>query len=255
MLNKNSKQPTSWEPVQQWYQSIVEDEGHYFHRQIILPGVLKLLGNQIDSVLDLACGSGVLANHLPPNVNYLGVDISPSFIKSAQQKDKNNRHEYVVADVVKPLKLQKHDFTHAVMILAAQNLDQPKLAFKNAAKYLATGAHFILVINHPCFRIPRQSSWGIDANSKTQYRRIDRYLSEMKIPIHAHPSKKEASTSTLSFHHPLSSFVNWLFEAGFATEVMEEWCSDKQSTGKNAKMENRSRSEFPLFLAIRAIKL
>jgi ubiquinone/menaquinone biosynthesis C-methylase UbiE len=255
MLNKQPKQSTSWEPVEKWYRSIVDDEGHYFHRQIILPGVLKLMGKEIRSVLDLACGSGVLANHLPANAAYLGVDISPTFIKTAQQKDTDNQHNYLVADVTKPLKLKKQDFTHATLILAAQNLDQPKAAFQNAANHLAAGAHFTLVLNHPCFRIPRQSSWGVDATNKVQYRRIDRYLSEMKIPIHAHPSKKEASASTLSFHHPLSSFVNWLFETGFVVETIEEWCSDKQSTGKNAKMEDRSRAEIPLFLAIHARKL
>jgi len=254
MMNKKTKkQPTSWEPVEKWYQSIVEDEGHYFHRQIILPGVIKLLGKP-SSILDLACGSGVLAQHLPADVEYLGIDISPSFIKAAKQKDNNKLHEYLVADVTNPLKLNKQDFTHAALILAAQNLDQPKIAFQNAAKHLIKGAKFIVVINHPCFRIPRQSSWGVDQTKMIQYRRIDRYLSTMKIPIHAHPSKGDLSPATLSFHYPLSSFVQWLFETGFTVELMEEWCSDKESTGKNAKMENRSRSEIPLFLAIRAIK-
>jgi hypothetical protein len=33
---------------------------------------------------------------------------------------------------------------------------------------------------------------------------------------------------------------------------MEEWISDKQSSGKFAKMENRSREEIPLFLLLQA---
>jgi len=35
---------------------------------------------------------------------------------------------------------------------------------------------------------------------------------------------------------------------------MEEWISDKKSTGAKARMENRSREEFPLFLALLAQK-
>jgi len=36
---------------------------------------------------------------------------------------------------------------------------------------------------------------------------------------------------------------------------LEEWTSDKVSAGKSARAENRARSEFPLFLAIKAVKI
>jgi hypothetical protein len=111
------------------------------------------------------------------------------------------------------------------------------------------------VLNHPCFRIPRQSSWGVDLEKKIQYRRIDRYFSSMKIPIQSHPSKGAQSSHTSSFHHSLSRYVQWLKQTGFVIETMDEWCSDKKSTGKHAKMEDTSRAEFPLFLAIVAKKL
>jgi hypothetical protein len=113
----------------------------------------------------------------------------------------------------------------------------------------------VIVLNHPCFRIPRQSSWKVDLENNTQFRRIDRYMSPMKIPIQAHPSKGASSASTLSFHYPLSAYIQWLNACGFVLESMEEWCSDKTSIGKNAKMENRCREEFPLFLALKAKKI
>src|ERR1700722_14263986 len=130
---KNEKNTsTSWEPVEKWYQSIVQDDGHYYHRQIILPGVLKMLG-EVGSLLDLACGSGILAKRLSPDIEYLGIDLSASFIKAAKKNDAAPLHQYQVGDITKPLKLQKQDFTHATLILAAQNIEQPKLAFINAA--------------------------------------------------------------------------------------------------------------------------
>jgi ubiquinone/menaquinone biosynthesis C-methylase UbiE len=251
---KHENKKTSWEPVEQWYKSIVKDEGHYFHQRIILPGILRLAGN-IDSILDLACGNGVLAAHLPNDVEYVGVDISPSLIKAASHRDKQPNHTYLVGDVTKTLNVKKHDFSLATIILAAQNLQQPALAFQNAFKHLTKGGKLIIVLNHPCFRVPRQSSWGVDETKKIQYRRIDRYYSTLEVPIQAHPGKGEKSPFTWSFHHPLAHFINWLFECGFSTEVMEEWCSDKESIGKNSKMENNSRKEIPLFLAIRAVKL
>jgi len=36
---------------------------------------------------------------------------------------------------------------------------------------------------------------------------------------------------------------------------LEEWTSDKVSFGKSARSENRARREFPLFLAIKAVKI
>ncbi|MFS8563077.1 MAG: hypothetical protein LVR00_01585 [Rhabdochlamydiaceae bacterium] len=126
---------------------------------------------------------------------------------------------------------------------------------KNAHLLLKPQGKLLIVLNHPCFRIPRQSSWGVDEPKKLQYRRIDRYLSPLKIPIQTHPGKQHDSQETWSFHHPLSDYTRWLQEAGFTIEIIEEWISDKTSTGGHAKMENRSRAEFPLFLAILACKL
>jgi hypothetical protein len=34
----------------------------------------------------------------------------------------------------------------------------------------------VLLLTHPCFRVPRQSGWGWDEQRKLQYRRVDRYL-------------------------------------------------------------------------------
>ena len=99
-----------------------------------------------------------------------------------------------------------------------------------------------------------QSSWKIDPENKIQYRRIDKYMSPMKIPIQTQPSKGVQSTQTFSFHHPLSDYSRWLKDAGFVISMIEEWCSDKESDGGAAKMENRSRAEIPLFMAIVAHK-
>jgi SAM-dependent methyltransferase len=251
------KKTTSWEPVEKWYQSAVGDEGHYYHQQVVIPGVLKLcdFGQTPNaSLLDLACGSGVLARHLPDSIDYIGIDLAPSLIKAAKSADKCKNHLYLIADATQPLSLKKCDFSHAAIVLAVQNIEMPRLIFANAAKHLASNGRLVIAMNHPCFRIPRQSSWKVDEAQKIQYRRIDRYSSSLQIPIQAHPSKGQQSPTTFSFHYPLSAYSRWLYEEGFIIELIEEWHSNKVSTGKMAKMENRSRSEIPLFLAICAKK-
>lgn len=254
-MARSSPPNTSWEDVSTWYDSLTSEEGHYYHQNLIIPYLLKLLELKKDSsLLDLACGQGVLERALPHEVTYVGVDLSPHLIAQAKKWIKRKNAHFYVGDITKPLPLKKQTFTHATCILAIQNIHDPYLVFKEAHPYLEEGALFVIVMNHPCFRIPRQSSWGIDEEKKLQYRRIDAYMSPLKIPIKAHPSQKEKSQQSLSFHFPLSTYLNFLYKAGFHTLGMEEWTSPKISTGKKARMENRARLEFPLFLALIAEK-
>lgn len=255
-MKRNS--PTSWQNVGKWYNENVGEEGHFYHQSIIIPHVLKLLNfpkDEPSSLLDLACGQGVLSRHLPPYVSYIGIDAASSLIKAAKQYTPPSNHQFIQGDVTAKLTVPHSPFTHATLILALQNIESPLSVFQNASRLLKTGSPFIIVMNHPCFRIPRQSSWKVDAEQKIQYRRIDRYMSPMQIPIQTHPGKGKDSPQTLSFHHPLSSYTTWLNEAGFVIELIEEWCSTKVSEGGAAKMENRSRNEIPLFMAIKAKKI
>lgn len=243
---------TSWETISNWYDRAVGEKGHYFHEHVILPRLVPLLESPNAKVLELGCGQGVLARALPKGTAYCGIDISPSLIASAKQ-GASPKHKFLCADATKNPTGVEAGFTHAVFLLSMQNIEEPVAALTFAAEHLAPGGRCVLVINHPCFRIPRQSSWQLDEKNKILYRRLDRYLSPLKIPIAAHPSKKDSAV-TWSFHHSLSEISSWLKKAGFLIEEIQEWCSDKSSEGKGAKMENRARDEFPLFLTLVAKK-
>ena len=249
---------TSWETSSNWYDKIVGQKGHYYHQQVIIPSVLRLLEMEKKSnpyILDLACGQGILARHLPKGMKYLGIDASESLIETAKKYEPKSPHQFFVHDLTHPLDLPYKEFSHATCILALQNLTNPLPLLRTAFSHLRKTALMIIVLNHPCFRIPRQSSWEIDEQKKLQYRRIDRYMSPLKIPIQTQPSHQEHSEQTWSFHHPLSYFTAQLKQTGFVLDQIEEWCSDKKSTGKYATMENRSRQEFPLFMTLVARKL
>lgn len=246
---------TSWNHVGQRYDKLVGDKGQYYHEHLILPKTITLLGLHSDSsLLDLACGQGVLARRIPKYLQYQGVDAASFLIKKAQEYDHNPNHRFVVGDITKTLPISKRDFSHATIILALQNIEFPQKALAIATQYIASNGVLVLVINHPCFRIPRQSGWGIDEQNKLQYRRINRYLSPMSIPIDMNPGERSHTFQTWSFHFPLQDLSAYLKENDFVIEKIEEWSSDKESVGRAAKMENRGRSEIPLFMAIRARK-
>lgn len=241
----------NWDASESWYTAVVGEKGHYYHQTVILPGVLNLLG-KFKSLLDVGCGQGVLARHLPKGVNYVGVDQSKALIQSA--KKMTQQGQFFVADACEPLPLENQSFERATFIMSLQNMEKGSHAIANASKHLSTNGKLILVLNHPCFRIPRQSGWGIEEKKKLQFRKIESYMSAQKIPILTNPGKKEESDTTYSYHHNLSDLFSWLKSANLLIETVEEWCSDKKSEGKNAKMEDRARKEFPLFMALVGVK-
>ncbi|MDJ0652074.1 MAG: class I SAM-dependent methyltransferase [Simkaniaceae bacterium] len=242
------KEDAAWAQVSKWYDEIVSKGGHTYHKGVIFPELKKWYSfKKTDAILDLGCGQGILAREFSKEADYLGIDVAKPLIQKAKGYSK---HRFIVGNVTKPLNLEKKDFSHVFIILALQNMEDGEIAIRNGAKHLRTGGKLILILNHPCFRLPRQSSWAVDDGKKLQYRRIDRYCSPMKIPIQMHPSKKERSEKTFSYHHPISTYVEWMVKSGLVITKVEEWCSHKSSIGKWAKMENRARKEFPLFLAL-----
>lgn len=252
-MSKKKAPYNSWQKVSKWYGKITTGEGHYYHRNLIIPNVLRLLNlNSKSKVLDLGAGSGILGRSLDSSIKYVGVDLSNSLIQAAMKQDKSANHKYLVNDASN-LTITDSDFTDLVFILSLQNMKDAEKAIKNAIGHLKAQGKLLLVINHPAFRIPRQSSWAIDTNNKMEYRRINKYMSNMEIPINMNPSDKN-SELTWSYHFPISVISNMLTTNGMLIKSIEEWTSDKQSVGTASKMENAARNEFPLFMAILAIQ-
>jgi ubiquinone/menaquinone biosynthesis C-methylase UbiE len=256
MNNRSGQRDTSWQSVHRWYNKTVGSEGSFYHKEVVLPGTMRLLDiKPSDSILDLACGQGVLERKIPKVNTYVGLDLAPGLLDQAQKQAGTTKHTFKTQDVSKPFQLKGHIFTKATIILGLQNLESPKNLFINASKHLDKGGQFLIVINHPYFRIPRQTSWSIDPKNKLQSRLVSHYMSPLKIPINMNPSRGSQGKLTWSFHFSLQDYTKFLSESGFQIKLIEEWTSPKESQGKFRKMENHSRDEFPLFMAILAQKV
>lgn len=246
---------SSWDAAEKWYSGCVGEKGHYYHQSVVLPNALRMLNlAKQSSLLDLGCGQGILARQIPDSIEYFGVDLSEKLITEAKRITKRKNCTFCVGDATaKKLPLVKNDFDRAACILALQNMQNGEGAIRSAARHLRQGGELLLVLNHPCFRIPRQSSWGIDEKASLQYRRMNVYMSPMNIPLQINPGKGEKSEIFHSYHHPLSDYMRWLSKAGFVIHALEEWISDKKSEGARKRMEDRARREIPLFLTLGAI--
>ena len=252
----HSKTATSWQQSSRWYNQSQGLGGSYYYEKIVLPKTLALLELKPNfRILDLGCGQGILERALSKENLYLGIDLAKDLIKYAIEHRLASNHQFVVGDITKPLPIASGLlYDKIVVILVMQNLAGLAGLFANISQHLIDKGAAVIILNHPYFRIPRQSSWQIDEANKIQYRRINRYQTDMKVPIVMNPGQKEAKKITWSFHYPLWQISQAIFDHGLVIDKIEEWVSDKTSVGKAAKMENLARHEFPLFMALRIVK-
>ena len=247
--------PTLWDQASRWYDSLVGMSGSDYHQTILMPGVLKMLELKAGRrVLDLACGQGVFSRFLfDEKIRSEGLDSSADLLQIARSRSENSI-TYHLGDAGDSKILDDRQFDGVACLLAVQNMEKIGAVFQNVARWLKPGGKFVMVLTHPCFRMPRQTHWGWDADKKIEYRRIDRYANEMKIPILT-PPFIDKDNFTVTYHRPLQSYFSALLKAGLCVDSLEEWMSNKESEpGKRSRAENRARKEVPLFMAIRAVQ-
>jgi ubiquinone/menaquinone biosynthesis C-methylase UbiE len=245
--------------VANWYDRLIGDEGSDYHQHVILPAALRLLAPQPgEQLLDLCCGQGVLARALLESDPKLvvGVDASPKLIAAAKARGgRDPRLRYVVRDARRLGDLASGQFDAAACIMAVHDLEGIDELFAELSRALRPGGRAVIIMLHPCFRVPRQSEWGWDDAKKTCYRRIDRYASPLRIPIATHPGR-DPRQHTIFYHRPLADYINALGRAGLAITACEELLTHRQSApGSHSRGENRAAQEFPLFLALTAIRI
>ncbi len=252
---KKAPKDTSWGGVAEWYDAMVEGPGGSFQTDLILPNLgrrMKIAKG--DTVVDIACGQGFFCRaFFTAGATVIGADIAPELIAIATKKSPDISYHVAPSDKLNMLADGCAD--KITIISAIQNIERLNGTMAEAARLLAPKGRLYIVMNHPCFRVPKMSSWGWDEQFKVQYRRIDAYLGERKAAMQMHPGS-DPSDMTVTFHRPLQSYVKALEKAGLAVCGLEEWNSHKVSdSGPRAAAENEARKQIPLFLFLEACKV
>ena len=159
--NSKSSSITLWDQASRWYDSLVGTQGTGFQKDIIMPGAVKMLrAKKGDRILDLACGQGVFSRFLSrKGMRVEGLDSSVELINYAKSRS-NSSIRFHVGDVTDPKNFVKDRFDGMACLMAIQNIENLQALFNNAALGLKSQGHFVAVMTHPCFRIPRQTHWG-----------------------------------------------------------------------------------------------
>ncbi len=260
---------TSWGRAAKWYEKLLGEEGTY-QRDVILPNLLRVLDiKKGEKMVDVGCGPGFFAcEFFRLGARVIGADVSKAMIDVAREHSPKEILYYISPS---------HDLSFVssgsadkiTIVLALQNIDRFAETLLECNRILKPDGGLFVVLNHPAFRVPKESSWGWDPSTPlprqdsgrvgtiakgVQYRRIDAYLSEAKVKIQMHPGDAP-DDFTLSFHRPMQVYMKGFRKAGFLIETMEEWISNKKSQpGPRARAEDRARKEIPLFLLLVAVK-
>ena len=249
---------TSWERVATWYDGWVGDRGSAYHRELAIPAVLDLLQPQPgEAILDVGGGQGVLAPYLvEAGASVTVVDASAKLISAAKRRHRSVKGaRFLVGDArrlpaVSGLAGGGHDA--ATLMLSIQDMDPLEEVVRGVSWALGPRSRVVLLMTHPAFRQPRHSGWGVDEGRKLTYRRIDAYLGEMAVPM----KSLAGGLPTRSFHRPISTYVNALAEAGFATDAMLEIpdLPPDRRPGRASRGDARAAAEIPIFLGLRAVR-
>ena len=243
---------SSWETVASWYDGWVGERGSRYHQAAAIPAVLDLLRPERgEEILDVGAGQGVLAPFVAGRrARYTGVDASATLIDLARRR--HGRHgRFFVGDaraLASATGVTRAGYDAAVFLLSIQDMDplEPILASLDWA--LRPASRIVLLMTHPAFRQPRHAGWGFDAGRKLTFRRVDAYLGEMAVPM-----KEIGAARTVSFHRPISSYINGLASIGFATDAMVELPDLPEGVRpRGRRPADRADAEIPLFLGIRA---
>jgi ubiquinone/menaquinone biosynthesis C-methylase UbiE len=260
-VRKNeSEGEKGWDGVAGWYDKLVGADGSDYHQHVILPAVMDLLAvGKGDSVVDVCCGQGVLVRHLLKDgaSKVLGVDASGKLVGAARQRYGEEKNvSFLRADACAEGEWADGSFDAAACVMAVHDVPDAEGLMANLSASLKPGGRAVVVMMHPCFRIPKESHWGWDGDQKVQFRRLDKYGKSLEIGIQTRPGLG-TDEGTIFYHRPLAEVISPMGKAGLGVVECVELFSHRRSQGGGpfSQAEHLAAAEFPLFIALKAVKL
>lgn len=220
--------PTPWDAMAAWLDDKHKDGGDLWHRALIDPAVLRLLGAVAGArVLEIACGNGYLARKLARSgARVTAIDASAGLIALAQQREARDPLgvTYHVADAAHLDMLPDAAFDAAVCNMALMDIEDAEGAMRQAARVLTAGGRFIASLSHPCFDVPNASAWVVERMgfAVTVWRKVSRYREVFQGWCPWRLSESEGCHQTPAYHRPLSWYFSALRGSGLTVTALEE---------------------------------
>jgi ubiquinone/menaquinone biosynthesis C-methylase UbiE len=255
---------SDWEELSDWYDRKQGDTGDLWHRELIDPGLLRVLGDcRGKDVLDLGCGNGYLARRLARSgARVTAVDSSPRMIANAQAHDPTNslKVKYVHSNARKLDGITDASFDLVFANMSLMDIEDAEGAIGSVSRVLRKAGRFVASISHPCFDIGSNSGWLVDKptfETRKVYRKVRGYRTPFSENI---PWRVDNGIRyTLGFHRPLNWYARVFHSNGLAITAMEEPEPTQafiEAEGENrADLDGLGFLEVPLHLVFEAVKL
>jgi ubiquinone/menaquinone biosynthesis C-methylase UbiE len=158
---------SGWDEMADWWDKQLGDEGDLWHRTLIDPPLLRLVGEVSGMrVLDLACGNGYLSRRFArQGAVVTGVDANAPIIERARAREAQESLgiSYHVSDAARLEVLEDGSFDLVVSNMALMDIENAAGAIQEVSRVLRPKGRFVASLSHPCFDKVNTSGWDIEA--------------------------------------------------------------------------------------------
>ena len=222
----------TWEKNAAWWDDYIGAEGNAFHRELIAPAQIRLLGlGTGERVLDIACGNGQFAREMARNgASVVAFDFSETFIERAKQHSETEGItgiDYRVVDATDEAQLRSlgdRDFDGAVCTMALMDIPTIEPLLTTLPSLLRPGGRFVFSVMHPCF-----NSMGAPLLAEEDVREgelVTKYAVKVESYLDVPPQRGVGIVGQpephIYFHRPLHELLSVCFQAGFVMDGIEE---------------------------------
>lgn len=205
----------AWNRWSDQYYSITGDEGDFYDKHLIMPSMLRLVGDLNGArLLELGCGMGVFARELAQRgAKVTGVDLTESMLAKAIEFERAEPMgiDYHLCDAAAIDQFADASFDVVTCNMAIMCVQDYTGAFAHAYRVLRPGGRFAVSIMHPCFHTPG-SGWIRTAQPKpgepAQHWAVDHYF--------------ERRPQESWFHRTLADYFGAAMETGFIITGVDE---------------------------------
>jgi len=254
----NEEGRAMWDTKAAFWDELMGEEGNRFHRELIGPAVEALLDLRAgERVLDVACGSGMLARRMASlGAAVTAVDFSAELLKRAQARGQSGGTaiRYLQADATDEEALAAFGegmFDALTCTMALMDMPEIGPLYRAARRLLKPDGRFVFATMHPAFNSnnPVFTAELADVDGElllTNALKISRY---MDIPPEKGMGAKNEPSPHYYYHRPLHELLGEAFTAGLVLDGLIEAAFDPEKVDPDRLLSWYSFPQIPPVLA------